>query len=259
MKRINLIAGIALATAMLFGCKKDENGYAPFSMRMMDAPAYAYDEVNVEVKSAEAHIDNVGWVTLNSHPGVYNLLTLTNGTDVLIADERIPEGTLSQVRLNLGTNNTIKVDGQVYPLIIPSGQSSGLKIQVHETIRENQALNLMLDFDAAQSVEQTGNGTYHLKPVIRAYNVANRGAVKGRVVAQRRAMVMATSSSNVNFTTYTEASSGKFLLRGLVAGTYTIKVYPGDAGMAPVVINNVTVGASGTVDIGEININIIVN
>ncbi|MGB3090332.1 MAG: DUF4382 domain-containing protein, partial [Chitinophagaceae bacterium] len=66
----------------------------------------------------------------------------------------------------LGANNTIKVAGITYPLTIPSGSESGLKIKVNK--RLNGSLDsLLIDFDAALSIHQTGVGTYQLKPVLK--------------------------------------------------------------------------------------------
>ena|SRR5665647_2021879 len=55
--------------------------------------------------------------TLNATEGVYNLLDLSNGISTLIATGDMQPGTVSQIRLILGSNNTVTVGG-VYPLFL---------------------------------------------------------------------------------------------------------------------------------------------
>jgi hypothetical protein len=70
------------------------------------------------------------------------------------------------VRFVLGNDNSIKIDSIVYPLTIPSGSESGLKIKLNKQL--NATLDsLVIDFDAALSILQTGTGEYKLKPVLK--------------------------------------------------------------------------------------------
>jgi len=45
--------------------------------------------------------------------------------------------------------------------------TSGLKIDVNQTVPQSGVLEIKLDFDAAQSIHKTGNGKYLMQPVIR--------------------------------------------------------------------------------------------
>jgi hypothetical protein len=58
--------------------------------------------------------------------------------DTLLGDIELPAGKVSQLRLILGSNNSIKVAGQVLllPLTTPSAQQSGLKVQIHTDLKE---------------------------------------------------------------------------------------------------------------------------
>ena len=80
----------------------------------------------------------------------------------------VPTGTLSQIRLILGDQNTVTVNSVVYPLSLSSQDESGLKLNVHQELSDDVTYTLVLDFDASQSVINNGNGTYKLKPVITA-------------------------------------------------------------------------------------------
>src|SRR6187402_2174258 len=103
------VMAIVLASVLFFaGCKKDndDKGMTRMKVRMVDAPSpYAFQEINIDVVGVETHIDGQ-WYNLDFNPGIYNILTLINGTDVLIADDSVPAGHMSQLRLILGNNNT---------------------------------------------------------------------------------------------------------------------------------------------------------
>ncbi len=133
---------------------------------MTDAPFDA-QEVNVDVQQVLVHFsdDTSKPVFLNTSTGVYNLLKLQNGVDTLLASGTVPGGNLRSLRLILGSRNTIKINGVVYPLTIPSGSESGLKINLNKKLTSVDSL--LVDFDAGLSVIKTGNGEYKLKPVLK--------------------------------------------------------------------------------------------
>jgi Domain of unknown function (DUF4382) len=54
----------------------------------------------------------------------------------------------------------------VYPLTIPSGSESGLKIKVNKKLSATLE-TIIIDFDAALSIFQTGAGVFKLKPVLK--------------------------------------------------------------------------------------------
>lgn len=166
MKILMFSLALALIASTLFvACNKDA-GTSTLHIRLTDAPA-AYDEVNVDLKEVRVNFrdDSTGWVTLQTKDTIYNLLGLQNGLDTLVASGEVPANTVKEVRLILGDSNTIKVNGQLYPLSIPSGSTSGLKIKVNKKL--NATLETMvLDFDAGASVTDEADG-YKLRPVIR--------------------------------------------------------------------------------------------
>jgi len=241
-----LCSGALLLTT---ACKKEESdtstGTTPVKVRMTDAPA-SYDQVNVDIIGVEFKMNSGSSVNLNVNPGVYNLLDFTNGVDTLIASADVPSGELSQVRLILGANNSVVVDGQPHPLSTPSAMQSGLKLNVHSTLQPGVVYDLLLDFDANQSIVVTGNGEYQLKPVIRVISVATSGSIHGIVVTPTAlpASISATNSAtSITYTTVTDAN-GNFLLRGLPAGTYSVTITPETPFPASTVAGvSVTIGA----------------
>jgi hypothetical protein len=133
---------------------------------MKDAPG-DFQQVNVEVLRVEVHHGASGWVMLPTNQGIYDLLTLQyNVTAVLVNQGTLPAGEIDQMRLILGSNNTVMVDSVYYPLATPGAQQSGLKINVNTDFAPDHTYELLIDFDARKSIVQQGSGNYSLKPVI---------------------------------------------------------------------------------------------
>jgi hypothetical protein len=171
MKKIALSLTLlsAFVAILLIACSKDDSAKnTTVKVRLTDNPFNA-EEVNVDIQQVRVKFneDSVnGWVNLNTYAGIYNLLGLQNGVDTLLAVGTIPTNVVKEIRFVLGANNTIKVAGIIYPLTIPSGSESGLKIKVNKQL--NGTLDsLLIDFDAALSIHQTGAGAYQLKPVLK--------------------------------------------------------------------------------------------
>lgn len=210
-------------------CSSDENNSntAKVEVWLTDAPG-DFQEVNVDIQSIEINAGNTdgGWKTLNVKKGVYNLLKLTNGLDTLLGETEIPTGTISQIRLILGDNNSVKLGNDVHIMSTSSAQQSGLKLQVHETLTDGITYKILLDFDVARSIVRTGNGGYKLKPVIRTIAQAQTGAIKG-VVNPKEAnpAVLAIQGQDTVATSFCD-STGHFLIRGLAAGTYKVEFVP---------------------------------
>jgi len=169
MKTKHLILLFLLITGIIsfYACTKDNSsGTSNLHVRLTDAPA-AFDEVNVDIREVRVNFkdDSTGWVTLNTNAGVYNLLALQNGVDTLLATGNVQTGIVKEIRLILGPNNTILVNGVSNPLTVPSGSESGLKIKVGKNLRAGLD-SILVDFDAALSVKFEG-GNYRLRPVLK--------------------------------------------------------------------------------------------
>ena len=164
--RIQLFSVVIIAFAFIFSsCKKESGGQTTLNVRLTDAPA-DYQEVNVDLEDVVVKLADESWVNLDAVPGIYNLLGLQNGLDTLIGTAVLPKGTLQEIRLVLGSDNTIKVNGTVFPLVIPSGSESGLKIKVNKKLKA-EIETLIVDFDAALSIHEEGTGDYKLRPVLK--------------------------------------------------------------------------------------------
>ncbi len=167
---IGLTSILFIVVIVFISCKKDQNtGNSTLNVRLTDAPT-AFEEVNVDIREVRVKFSDdstsAGWVTLTTFPGIYRLLDLQNGVDTLLATGVFPFQTIKEIRFVLGPNNTIKDAGVVYPLTIPSGSESGLKLKINKSL--NATLEtIIIDFDAALSVIKEGTGDYKLRPVLR--------------------------------------------------------------------------------------------
>ena len=247
-----------LTILILTGCKDSPNT-ATLKIRLTDAPG-DYDKVLIDIKEILVHTsgsagqNDKGWITLqNINAGVYDLLELTGGLDTLLASNELPAGKISQIRIVLGSNNSVVINGATKALDTPSAMQSGLKLQVHTTLTEGITYEILLDFDAARSIVSAGNGKYNLKPVIRTIVEAQDGAIKGMIspVASSPA-VFAISGQDTLASTYAN-SEGKFLLRGLQAGSYTV-AFDANSNYQDKSVSNVSVTIGQVTDMGTITI-----
>lgn len=248
-----LLFSLTLLAFGLFSCEDEKN--ARIEVWLTDAPG-DFEEVNIDLQGVEVHSNESdngqGWQAVQVTPTVYDLLKLTNGTETLLGDLELPAGRISQIRLKLGENNTIKVNDQVYPLQTPSAQQSGLKLQIHEVLAEGITYKILLDFNAAQSVVETGAGAYILKPSITANTEAQDGAIKGNVEPAAQVAIAVMSGEEAVETAYSN-EAGEFLIGGLAAGSYRL-VFDAE-GDAPVVEKTDVEVALGVVtDLGSVSV-----
>ncbi|MBU0782547.1 MAG: DUF4382 domain-containing protein [Gammaproteobacteria bacterium] len=265
-KRKSFIRSTLAATcAALFvaacGGGGDSGGTGTLRTAMTDAPACGYDNVFVTVdrirvnNSANAEADGSGWseVVLD-RPRQIDLLNLQNGVIEELGEVTLPVGRVQQVRFVLVDNATadpadIDFDPDADPtrapnhvvfsaggaedLKTPSGQQSGVKINVGIDVAEGQVADLLIDFDACKSVvEAGGSGNYLLKPVLSAIPRLSSG-VRGSVAdaqvpegvsisLQQNGEIFRSTAPIVNTTNLDE--NGNFILSQVPPGTYDLVV-----------------------------------
>jgi hypothetical protein len=255
----------AIALTIFASCSNDDGSKeetARMKVRMTDAPgdydAVLIDVVDVMVKTdASVTAEEEGWTSLgNVKKGVYDLLQLTGGVTQLLADSEVPAGYLSQIRVVLGNNNSIVVNGESQPLSTPSAQQSGLKLKVDKQLEAGEDYEFLLDFDVDKSIVSSGSsGGYSLKPVIRLSTQAEGGSIIGSVHPTNIKSVVRATNATTSVSAYTNAN-GEFVLNGVPDGIYQITVTPEAISTLNVkTINNVEVKAGAQVDLKTIFLN----
>ncbi len=160
----------------------DAEALGVMRLALTDAPACGYENAYVTVdrvrvhRSADAGDADGGWseVVLDP-PQRVDLLTLTNGTLRPLGQVELPAGTYTQMRLVLAPNTpadplanaVVPIGGAPIALTTPSGQQSGLKMNVGLEVPAGQVADFAIDFDACRSFVTAGNsGRVLLKPVL---------------------------------------------------------------------------------------------
>jgi hypothetical protein len=262
MKNIWKLSLLLILFIGFISCSSDDNsnineGTARMSVKLTDAPG-DYDAVYIDVRDVvikyNGSDDEVSIGQINA--GVYDLLELTGGVSVLLVDDEIPAGSISQIRLILGDENSIVVNGETLPLSTPSAQQSGLKIQVNRTLEAGIFYEFILDFDVEKSIVSQGNGGYSLKPVIRASTEAETGAITGIALPAGLQTLIIAENGLVEISTYTN-SAGTFVLSGVPEGTYSLTIETElITGFPPVFIQDVVVVNGEVTNIGTIDLSL---
>ncbi len=234
-------------------------GKGRVNIHMTDKPAIGnISAVTVSVVRLEIHKNGTdstsGWQLLSDSAQTVNLLDLTNGKNKLLATTDLDPGTYSQIRLILGTNNTVTSDGNNYALTIPSSTQTGIKINANITVNAGDTYNILLDFNAAQSIHKTGNGRFMMKPVIHSVNLQMDGFIKGMVdPASSKSIVLAIMNQDT-VSTFADTTSGNFKVVGLTPGTYSLSISPRDTAYNDTTLTNIQVNSGDSTDVGTIKL-----
>jgi hypothetical protein len=189
---------VTVASTLLLACGSS-SGTGQLKLAMTDAPSdltnvshvnVTYDELRVHDDAASGKpdggaaaagdgTDGDGWLILCSETKTVDLLELTSGRFTPLCaqpaadggiEERaisVPAGNISQLRLHVTAAQLVFNDGTApADLTIPSGTTSGLKIDVNKSVPSGGTLEIKLDFNAAQSITKLGTGAYKMQPVL---------------------------------------------------------------------------------------------
>jgi len=250
MKTISKLLIFILLIGMV-ACNKDANKNEPggngtepdpvFSVKLVDLPT-TYDAVNIEILSMKAKIDSTWYEFPAQEPAVYNLLDFTNGNNLLlVGDTSVAPGMMTELRLILGTDNTVVIDSVSYPMQTPSGQSSGYKIKMDEQLMvPGGVYSVVIDFDVNASVHETGNGKFMLKPVVRGYLEDVLGGISGVVVPPNGAYYVEAVNATDTAGTMIDTLTGEYLLSTVVPGTYNLN-FSTNPGFSDTTLTNIGV------------------
>lgn len=260
---ISLLFLFIAGGAFLFqGCNvlsNAKNGNAKVTTSITDSPG-VFTALNVEVDQISIHKSSAsdttsGWVVICDSTVNVNIMNLTNGKTHLLGSNNINAGSYDQIRFLLGSNNTVTVGNVTYPITIPSGTQTGIKINANITINPGENFNLLLDFNAAQSVVKAGNGVFMLKPVIHAVNVQTQGDLSGTInPASAKSVIYAVFGQDTVASAFADTTNGNFKIVGLTADTYNIAIHSNSTAYSDTTVVGETVNAGSETNMGTISL-----
>jgi hypothetical protein len=277
-KTVNVLflSAIALFTSILFyACSKDSSsgsmdssvpsGKQNVSLYLTDAPGY-FDKVLIDIQSVQVLVDTCSgndrynrhdtcnvWEPLTVTPGIYDLLTLRNGADTLLAGSTIPAGDISLIKIQLGPEDSLVKDSISYPLTLRDSSIVLINVQGNRWDQYGPGrFRLWLDFDVSRSIVNVSNNQFYLDPFIRVFTLNTTGSVSGVALPYNAYPVI--SVYNSSDTSYALPDRfGNFEVRGLAAGNYSVFINTSN-GYADTTIANVTVAAGQNDFLGNIRL-----
>jgi len=187
-----------IAACLLAGCGGGGGGgtetpMGRISLGITDAPVDGATAVVVKFIAVELKPEDGSAFTINLTPAQsVDLLVLAGGgSRALLEDYSVPAGRYQSIRLlieaqqNQPSSYIDFASGARFPLFVPSGSESGLKLIRGFTVAAGSNSNFTIDFDLRKSViappGQAPN--YLLKPVLRMVDNLQVGAIAGKVDA----------------------------------------------------------------------------
>jgi len=231
---LTIIASIFFIPSVFTSCSKNnssDRGQASFRVFLTDDPA-DFESVFIDIQDVQVNLtgngDN-GWQSLQGvNKGVYDLLTLVDNHDTLLADATIPSGRVYQLRLILGTENYVKVNGTMIALNTLADQQSGLKLKIQQYVTSGTSFKVILDFDVAKSIVFVDSSSYNLKPAIRTVFEFVGGNVRGWVSPKDfQTIVYAIQEADTVASTFT-GQEGGYIIKGIAEGPYSLYFNPAD-------------------------------
>ncbi len=181
MRRASLVSYALLALVLLFsacdgsddGSAQISGGFGELEVHLTDAPLdlATVSSVMVTIDAVTVYggmeLDGteVPPIELLTHPDTFDLLTLTGGATMLLADGELPAGFYQRIRMGISAASLTFLDGTMVDLKI---ESNKVDVPIQFEVSAGDLMELVLDFqaDASVHVTETGDDRYILRPVV---------------------------------------------------------------------------------------------
>lgn len=165
------MTAVAVLALLITACGKSSAATGSIEIRVTDAPPGAeVTSVSVTVSGVEIHkaglaeTDESGWISMKlSGASTFDLLQI-KGLEQVLATGDLAAGTYTQIRMAVTRVQVTLKGGNPQDATIPSGK---LKFVQSFDVVAGKSTVLLFDFDAAKSVNVTGNDKVMFKPVIK--------------------------------------------------------------------------------------------
>jgi len=155
------ILGAIFVALLLSGCSSEKTGN--FQLYLTDASIAGLEHVYVSISGVYLRKEDGNWTdNILSDVLTFDLLSLRDREDI-VADVKLHEGTYTGIKLVISAASVV-VDTQTFNITIDPPLE--VVIPVVFTIRVDATVELVLDFEAGQSLRDLGNYQFLLVPVI---------------------------------------------------------------------------------------------
>src|SRR6266404_557394 len=215
--RASTLSALLFGIATLSGCGGggSNSGSGSLSLNLTDAPVDGAANVVVVFTGIELHRSDGTLVSLDfgttngqANTKSIDLLKLQNGvTGALTAGAAVPAGSYDWMRLKVladknsqGESYITLLSGAQYPLYIPSGAETGLKLVRPFTVAQGSTTRLIVDFDLRKSVTAPPgqHPNYVLKPTLRLMDELQVGKITANIDLAALTSAQLGSGANVS-------------------------------------------------------------
>jgi len=281
-------SALSLATllALLPSCRKNSaqsnngpaNGSHPVQVFLTDDPSLTFDHLFIDIQKLEVKVEDSaedraeqedehghddrdrkgdasgGWMTLDIHPGVLDILRFRNGLDTLFSTGNFNgQRAVRKIRLTLGNNNSVVAGSITTPLVLAENEKI-IVIKFSDDLFDDHpsTFSFSIDIDGGNSIRNHGN-RLEFHPQVRAFRKERSAAIEGRVLpAQAQAVVTAIGPSDT--TTSKPGNEGEFKVQGLKPGVYSLRVHATAGAFTDTTLTNIAISGSEDIRVGTITL-----
>ncbi len=196
------------------------------------------------------------WKTLVFTPKVIDVLKLQNGVEMLLGSIEVLRD-VEKVRVTLGANNSvIDEDSVSHPLNLINSTNNLLYIKIgdddcdrNDTTKSDE---LRIDFDLSKSIKYVA-GKYYISPKLQPFSNVGYGEIEGKVLPEGIKAKVTISNGQGEPKIGNPDKKGRFRVRGLKEGTYSVLFEA--PGKTSKTVNNIVVKKGKDVELSTVSLN----
>lgn len=195
----------------------------------------------IEVRTGDPDADNGRpFIVIFDEPDGkdFDLMELRNGRTALLSETDIPAGTYTQMRLIVSAGLLTLTDGREFPLSVPSGEQTGIKLHFTFEVEPEETTELLLDVDLSRAFRPIPAGRiddpstierfqFHPSLAMRLITLSHAGHIAGTVTDAdgeplESVSVTAYDQDGEDVTSTSTEADGTYVLTALWPGEYTV-------------------------------------